>query len=84
MSYIESMFRKADVTGDEMLDLDELREFMISLFDDDDGKELSEEEVMEVSFLCRQCGFLFLFAWLWFCVRGLGCPRGRVAMFSYA
>jgi len=46
MSYVENLFRKADVTGDNVLDKDELKVFLTKLFE---GKEPSDEELNEVS-----------------------------------
>lgn len=54
MSYVENLFRKADVTGDNVLDLEELRVFMGSLFD---GREPTDNELSEV----RDC--LVVFVW---------------------
>ena len=46
MSYVENLFRKSDVTGDNVLDKDELKVFLTKLFE---GKEPSDEELNEVS-----------------------------------
>ena len=46
MSYVENLFRKADVTGDNVLDKNELKVFLTKLFE---GKEPSDEELNEVS-----------------------------------
>ena len=44
MSYVENLFRKADATGDNVLDKNELHTFLTSLFD---GREPTEEEVID-------------------------------------
>lgn len=55
MSYVESLFRKADVSGDNQLDAGEMRTFLRILFDGREPTESQLQEAMEI-FDCDKDG----------------------------
>ncbi len=57
MAYVEDMFRRADANGNNLLDAEEIRTILHSLYD---GREPTEDELCEVrAFLCFCCACSF-------------------------